>query len=585
MEKGVRLIIVLLFVVMILVSIVGGVLYFTTDMLKSNETLFQKYIAQNIKNFANIADVSNEEKNIDYLRKNDYTKKSNIELSFLENEIDQEEIYNIAEEGITNNSENASYRNIKVSYASEDLANIELLKENDTYGFRLADLVQQFVSVKNASVAYFVSSLGYDGKYFQEKMNLESFDFSGLFDFSDEEVKTMKETYFKEIFSDIDKKSYTSKRNVLITLNNGESVTTKQYTLTLSKTDVDKIYKKILNQAIKDKIILDKLKHIDSEIKEAGFNEPKSIEEMYTSKLQSIYDSIEYLGQNETKIIFNVYQQKGITLRTSVKTDSGEYIIDLNNKNGTELSYKTIQLTEQGEDTKVYSLGKGNGESRNFSYEDDKQNLSIELNTENLQNSISVNGKIVYKNEKINKLEANLKTDFDFSNKKQIETHFQENNNIILNDYEGDMINNITSQLKNMEINKLEEKRAKVNAKLLNNILLWVNEQEEKRIEEEKNNIELKKQRFNNKFLLYEGEELDFDTVQKMIQNVSQNMADYQVINGKQIKILIEQGSKNEEKANELANAITNRYKYNIKMEYNEEGYISAIIVSIYEKE
>ena len=585
MEKGVRLIIIILFVVMILVSIVGGVLYFTTDMLKSNETLFQKYLAQNIKNFANIADVSNEKKYIDYLRKNDYTKKTNIELSFLEDANDQEEIYSIVEEGISNNSENSSYRNIKVRYASEDLANIEFLNENDTYGFRLADLVQQFVSVKNASVAYFISSLGYDGKYFQEKMNLDSFDFSGLFDFSDEEIKTLKEKYFKEIFSDIAKKSYTSKKNVLITLNNGESVTTKQYTLTLSKTDVDKIYKKILNQAIKDKIILDKLNHLDNEIKEAGFNEPKSLEEMYTSKLQSIYDSIEYLGQNETKIIFNVYQQKGITVRTSIKTDSGEYIIDLNNKNGTELSYKTIKLTEQGEDTKVYSLGKGIEESRNFSYEDDKQNLSIELNTENLQNGISVDGKIVYKNEKINKLEANLKTEFDFSNKKQIETHFQENNNIILNDFEGDMINNIISQLKNIEINKLEEKRSKVNAKLLNNILLWVNKQEEKRIEEEKNNIELRKQRFNNKFSLYEGEEIDYDTVQKMIKNVSQNMTDYQVVNGKQIKILIQQDSKNEAKADELANAITNRYKYNIKMEYNEEGYISAINISIFEKE
>lgn len=584
MEKGVRLIIIILIVAMVLVAIAGGVLYFTTDMLKSKETLFQKYIAQNIKNFANIADVSNEEKNIDYFRKNDYTKKSNIELSFLENENDQEEIYNIVEEGIINNSEKASYRNIKVNYASEDLASIELLKENDTYGFRLSDLVEQFVSVKNASVAYFVSSLGYDGKYFQEKMNFEGFDFSGLLDFSDEEIKTIKENYFKEIFSDIDKKSYTSKRNVLITLNNGESVTTKQYTLTLSKTDVDKIYKKILNQAKNDPIILNKLKHIDSELKEAGFSEPKSLEEMYTTKLQSIYDSIEYLGQNETKILFNVYQQKGVTLRTSIKTDLGEYIIDLNNKNGTELSFKTIKLTEQGEDTKVYSLGKGKDESRNFSYKDNKQNLSIEINTENLQNNISVNGKIIYANEKINKLEANLKTDFDFSNKKQIETHFQENNNIILNDYEGDMINNIMSQLKNMEINKLEEKRAKVNAKLLNNILLLVNEQEEKRIEEEKNNVELKKQKFNNKFSLYEGEELDYDTVTKMIQNVSQNMADYQVINGKQIKILIQQGSKNEEKANELLNAITNRYKYNIKMEYNEEGYISAINISIYEK-
>ena len=585
MEKSVRLILIILIVAMILVVVAGGVLYFTTDMLKSNNILFQKYLAQNINNFANVLDVSNEEKLIDFLRKNDYTEKSNIELSFLENEIDQEEIYNIVKEGITNNSEKESYKNIKVAYNSEDLANIELLKKNNTYGFRLADLVEQFVSVENASVAYFVSSLGYDGKYFNERMNLEDFDFSGLFDFSDEEIKTMKEKYFKEIFSEIDKKSFTSKRNVLITLNNGESVTTKQYTLTLSKTDVDKIYKKILNQAIQDKIILDKLNHLDIEIKEAGFNEPKSLVEMYTSKIQSIYDSIEYLGQNETKMLFNVYQQKGVTVRTSIKTDSGEYIIDLNNKNGTELSYKTIKLTEQGEDTKVYSLGKAEGDSRSFSYKDSTQNLTISVNTENLQNNILINGNIVYKNEKINKLEVNLKKDYDFSNKKQIETNFQENNNIILNNYEGDMINNIMTQLKNMEVNKLEEKRAKVNAKLLNNILLWVNAQEEKRIEEENNNLELKKQRFNNKFLLYEGEELDDDIVQKMIKSVSQNMADYQVVNGKQIKILIQQGIKNEAKAEEIAKAITNKYKYNIKVEYNEEGYINAINVSIFEKE
>ena len=71
MEKGVRLIIVILFVAMILVAVVGGVLYFTTDMLKSDETLFQKYLAQNIKNFTNIADVSNEEKYIKKKKKNE----------------------------------------------------------------------------------------------------------------------------------------------------------------------------------------------------------------------------------------------------------------------------------------------------------------------------------------------------------------------------------------------------------------------------------------------------------------------------------------------------------------------------------
>lgn len=588
MEKNIKLIIIILIVAMFLIAITGGILYFTTDLLKSDEKLFQKYISQNINNFANVFDVSTGEKYIDYIRKNDHTEKTEMSLSFLENENDQEEIYKINTEGIANNTEKALYENIKVDYGSEELTNIELLRQNEIYGFRLSNLVQQFVSIENATMYYVVSNLGYNGKYFQEKMSLEDFDFTGLFDFSEEELQALKENYFNIIFSDIDSKNYSSKNKVMITLNNEDSITTKQYILTLSKTDLDKIYKKILNQAINDQIILSKIEKIDNEIKEFGIIEPdgESLKERYITKLQSIYDSIEYLGQNDEMITFNVYQLNGITYRTSMKTNTSEYIIDLNNKNGTELSYKTIKLMQEGEATVVYTLGKQLDGSRHIAYIDDTQSCDIVFNIEDEENNITSTGSLLYKNTKISQLKIDSKSILDFSNKKQIETKYESNNNIILNNYESDVIDNLFTNLRSRIIKNLEEKQSIINTKLLNNILLWIDKQEVARKNEELNNLELKKQKFNNKFVLYEGENIDIETITKLIETAGKNMTDFQVINGKQIKILIQSGVKNEEKAKKIINALSNqKHTYNIKMEYSEDGYINAINISVYEKE
>ena len=60
MEKNYKLIIIVLIVLMILVSIIGGVLYFATDAFKSNENLFKKYLAQDIKNISTVFDYSKE---------------------------------------------------------------------------------------------------------------------------------------------------------------------------------------------------------------------------------------------------------------------------------------------------------------------------------------------------------------------------------------------------------------------------------------------------------------------------------------------------------------------------------------------
>lgn len=587
-DNKIKIIIIILIVLIFLVGIGGTVLYFTTDMLKSSKILFQKYIAQDMQNIVDVFEVSKEEQNIDLLRKSDYKEATNATLKYLEKENDEQEVYTIKEEGINKAQENSSYRNISMSYGDNVLMSVDLLSQNNTYGFRLANLVQQFVSVQNATVPYFVSSMGLDGSIFQE--TLKGVDVAGLLDFSDEEVEQLTNTYMSVVLKDLDKAHYSSKRNSIITLNNKESVTTNAYTLTITKNELDKLYKKLLNQAINDNVILAKLDSIDSKIKEAGFKEAegKSLKEQYISKLKEIVDGLEYQGEDSRKISVTVYEQKGRTVRTLIKTENAEYEIDLDSSKGKKLSLKTTQITGEEKKIKLYTLGKTDneqGRNREFSYSDENQNLEVALNTVQTDSEIAVDTNVNYKSTDITSIDFTSKTQIELSANEAIPINFDETNNILLNNYEGDRILSILDSLKNRAIASLEQSQSIINTKLLNNIILKIDEKEQRQQQQEKDNEELKKEKFNNKFILYEGENVEQEYVQKLIKTVSENMEDYQVVSGTQIKILIKEGVKNEQKANEILTAIdSSKNTFNIKLNYDEQGYVNSIDITVYEK-
>ena len=587
-DNKIKIIIIILIVLIFLVGIGGTVLYFTTDMLKSSKILFQKYIAQDMQNIVDVFEVSKEEQNIDLLRKSDYKEATNATLKYLEKENDEQEVYTIKEEGINKAQENSSYRNISMSYGDNVLMSVDLLSQNNTYGFRLANLVQQFVSVQNATVPYFVSSMGLDGSIFQE--TLKGVDVAGLLDFSDEEVAQLTNTYMSLVLKDLDKAHYSSKRNSIITLNNKESVTTNAYTLTITKNELDKLYKKLLNQAINDNIILAKLDSIDSKIKEAGFKEAegKSLKEQYISNLKEIVDGLEYQGEDSRKISVTVYEQKGRTVRTLIKTENAEYEIDLDSSNGKKLSLKTTEITGEEKKIKLYTLGKTDneqGRNREFSYSDENQNLEVALNTVQTDSEIAVDTNVNYKSTDITSIDFTSKTQIELSANEAIPVNFDETNNILLNNYEGDRILSILDSLKNRAIASLEQSQSIINTKLLNNIILKIDEKEQKQQQQEKDDEELKKEKFNNKFILYEGENVEQEYVQKLIKTVSENMEDYQVVSGTQIKILIKEGVKNEQKANEILTAIdSSKNTFNIKLNYDEQGYVNSIDITVYEK-
>ena len=62
-------------------------------------------------------------------------------------------------------------------------------------------------------------------------------------------------------------------------------------------------------------------------------------------------------------------------------------------------------------------------------------------------------------------------------------------------------------------------------------------------------------------------------------------MTDYKVISGSQLKIFIKEGVKNEEKANQILTAISqSNEKYDVKLNYNAEGYVESIDITVSQK-
>lgn len=585
-----KIIIIILVGIIIVVSIILTILYLKTDLLKSKEVLFKKYISQNVGNVAEILDFETEDNYIKILQNNDYSESANIELKYLESENDKEEVYNIQEKGIINNSDKASYRKISATYEKNDILAIETLKQDNMYGFRLADLVKQFVSVENSNLSYFVSSMGYDGKYFSDKLN--QIDISELLEFSNAEIETLKKNYMNAIFLDIDKSSYSSKRNVMITLANNQSVTTTSYTLIINKNELDKIYKRVISQAINDQIILTKIEKIDQKITDAGFVEPEgeSLKERYISKLQEISDNIEYEGEDKREITIKVFESKGQTLRTYISTETNEIIIDTDNlADGKGITLKTVEFTEEGENTDTYSLSKEFEDEtikRKLSYNQNSvKNFEIKVDSVNQEDGLDFIAQMNYSDEEISKLNVGANISITVGNTKTIPRNiYNDNNNIVLNDYDGDKIINILNSLKNKQIDSLEKKQISLKTKMLNNILIWIDEKEQEAAKEQQNNTEKQIQRFNNKFELYAGENLSYEHIQRLLKVVGNDMSNYKVLKGNKIQILIEGGQENQQKVEEIANAITDKNTYNVEMSYSDDGYVDAIIISVYEK-
>ena len=153
-KKKITIAIIIVIFVILVISGVCIALYINTDMFKSNEVLFAKYLGQNLENikllettlentsYNETLDNSFYNTNIEAEAK--YTQAIGTSSESSDNSINQ---LKITLEGQTDKINGYNYKNLKLLKNEEQVAQIEYLQSENNYGIRFSDLFNQYLAI------------------------------------------------------------------------------------------------------------------------------------------------------------------------------------------------------------------------------------------------------------------------------------------------------------------------------------------------------------------------------------------------------------------------------------------------------
>ena len=161
--------IIIISVVIALVLILGGVgayLFLATDLFKSSETLFYKYLVETSGILKN-----SQLEEIDKLKQQSaYTTTGEATVSFVGADETKQSLYDemfdnlkITVNGKSNDSEQLSNTNLKLMYGTQELFNLDVAKNENIYGVKSDEIVTSYLGVKNENLQVLAQKLGISG--------------------------------------------------------------------------------------------------------------------------------------------------------------------------------------------------------------------------------------------------------------------------------------------------------------------------------------------------------------------------------------------------------------------------------------
>ena len=593
-KKRRTLVVVIIAVILLIIAVACVLLYVNTDMFKSSQTLFLKYTGKGIENLGTITQVISNEYD-EQLETNPYTSNTQIKVNYIENlgttaESTENSINSLqlTIDGQTNKQEQYDYKDIKLLKDNNQEMQVEYIQENNNYGLRFSDLFNQFAMIENSNLKNLYKNMGYTDEEvanIPDSISINENLFNDI-NFSSEEIETLKEKYLNVITQNISKDNFSKLSNQNITINN-QSYIADGYALTLTKEQLNNMYVNLLETLKQDEIILGKIDNLQNKINTINLYQQNSTINIKDEFVNSINQKIQEInqsniGSDQTQI--TAYEMDGQTAKIAIKT--AEYEIDFDslgnngflqlslikgentseiilerNTNETDLTIQTIN--EEGKPIKItYSQTNkidNKNETKNYSliYEDDEQrvNASIVQNifiVQNLENKVSTN----------------------------------EENAVTLNNLEQGQLQQITNNIKTALNNKLETVRQDINISDINNMLINIGLIRDESVLESTVVTETEKNRYNSKYELLQGENLKSEDISRIVDTIKSNLVNLEVVSSQELKLKIDRHEGNEEMAKVLNDFLedNSNQEYNLKVEYGDDGLVSALILTIVEK-
>lgn len=612
-KKRIALAIAIPSIIVIIIIITGILLYLNTDMFKSNKTLFFKYLgksSENIKGIEEIFESTEYEKN---LQNNKYTDDINIKVNYTNNlqttsednsntinnvkllikgEEDKNNKYSYKDfklekdKNIATNTENqsSSENSNESNNKEQNIMEVEYIKNDNNYGIRFSDLFKQYLLVENNNLKDLFRKIGYSEQELEnvpDSIEINDITLSDI-KFTEDEIKQLSEKYSEIINKKVSKEKFEKKSKQVITINE-KNITTNAYILKLTNEELNNLYVDLLESLKQDEIILNKIESIQNKINSININssESKDLKESFAEEIDLQIEKINKtnIGNQETKII--VYENSGKTIRTAIQGKDYEINFDYINTQ----DEKNIELIVKKDEIETYNikLKKDKDGIKLDIYSNDETNpikISLEQNKNESDKKCSNNINLKYENAN-SKLEVSAEQEINIVDNFENENTLNDQNSILLNGLEKEQLQAVLNQVSEEVQQKINSISEEVKINDIQEILETLGIINKQQNIEAGGITETEKNRFNSKFEILKGEELDNENVLKVVEAVKDNIINAQVDTNEEIKIEISRNESNQDIEKSLEEYIKKEKdkKYDIKIEYDEDTELVKYII------
>lgn len=313
-KKKILLIIIPIIIVLI-IAVIIAVLYFTTDLFKSNEELFWKYFAQN-KDVLNIIENENQAEQSQFKTNNSYTSNGNLSLVIAqgENSSKQLNVVTTARHDVTTNR---TYADATLKNGDIDLFKASYINSGDIYAVSCDEIFQGYVGTENSGLTQLAANFGIEN--FPDSININ--EYSNILDLTDEEWTHISETYLPVITNSISEESYTKSSEEIQV--NGQTYNTNVYSIQITGENLKQL---IINGLTTLKGDTQTLVMISNKLSTLGLG----IEYTDVSNMLLQIDEIIENIQNtniEDNLYINVYENNEEVVRTSIDLENNFDIV------------------------------------------------------------------------------------------------------------------------------------------------------------------------------------------------------------------------------------------------------------------
>lgn len=460
-KKGI--IIAIIVIVLVILLTVGGLfVYLYTDLFKSNEVLFYKYISQTAESMqyeanAQIQDILNSKE------ENPYEIKGTLSFDYEGEQNTNAEILKQLQFKVNSNidkAEEKAYSKATLVYQNQNLFNLEYANSNNIYALKSDEIVTAFVGIRNENLNVLAQKLGINDEV-KIPDSIKMVDYKKILEISEEEKKHISDTYLPVIMENISKEKYTKQSNVLIT-KEGVEYNTTSYRLDLSSEEISNIIVEVLQTLKQDSITLNlittkaKLLNLPEE-----YTQINNLTQLIQEQIDNINNSEKLL---EEGLSITVYEEKGKTILTEfIIKNNVKITMYGNDKNSINIMLENLNLDESFEIIEMQiTNAKTDTESNTEILINKDDNAQIEVYITNTglasDGNVSSNYEIIY-NENDNKYIVNYEQELNFTEDEIIE--LDNTNCAILNDYPAEqlyiLIQSIASQTTSVFNQKMQQ--------------------------------------------------------------------------------------------------------------------------------